>query len=96
MQNTRQTNELPQGVWFEAERNRYRVRLYKHKRVGFRAYFPTLEQALAAYEQKRHELDNQPPPEIRTEIYQTDLGGIIGSVFQHISNDPAANRIGAA
>jgi hypothetical protein len=37
------------GIWFEANRNRYRVRLYKGKKVNHLSYHATYAQALAAY-----------------------------------------------
>ena len=49
------TTALPRGIWFEAERNRYRVRLYRNGRSYLR-YRDTLEDALTAYEELSRQL----------------------------------------
>jgi AP2 domain len=37
-------HDLPQGVWFEPERNRFRVRLYRGRHVWLK-YFRSVEEA---------------------------------------------------
>ena len=39
---------LPKGIYFEVERGRYRVRLYRRSNVIWRTYHFTLEEALEA------------------------------------------------
>ena len=42
---------LPPGVWYEKQRERYRVRLYIKSKVVFRGYYRTREAAIRAYEE---------------------------------------------
>lgn len=39
---------LPRGIWFEADRARYRIRRYRNGRAWYQ-YRPTLEEALTAF-----------------------------------------------
>lgn len=41
--------DLPKGIYFEKQRNRYRVRLYKYRHVVWRSYHNTLHEALNAW-----------------------------------------------
>lgn len=50
---------LPRGIWFEADRNRYRIRRYRNGRAFVR-YRDTLEAALTAYEELSQQLDDIP------------------------------------
>lgn len=40
--------ELPRGIWYEPDRNRYRVRLYRRSQVVWRSYHFHIEEALEA------------------------------------------------
>lgn len=54
---------LPPGIWFEEERQRYRIRLYLNRRVVFRAYRSSKEEALIALalgKQKREAARTRP------------------------------------
>jgi hypothetical protein len=42
---------LPRGVWFETERQRFRVRMYRRSQVIWLTYHLTLEEALDAHAQ---------------------------------------------
>lgn len=42
---------LPRGIWFEPERQRYRVRMYRRSQVVWLSYHFTLEEALNAHVQ---------------------------------------------
>ena len=53
------TTTLPRGIWFEADRNRYRIRLYRNGRPYLK-YRDTLEAALTAYQELSRELEAMP------------------------------------
>lgn len=53
------TTPIPRGIWFEADRNRYRIRRYRNGRSYLR-YRGTLEEALTAYQELSRELDDIP------------------------------------
>lgn len=42
------TQKLPRGLWFDAERNRWRVRLWRNTKM-FISYHDTYEEALSAH-----------------------------------------------
>lgn len=51
-------NTLPKGIWFEAKRQRYRVRVYRRSRVIHRSYHKSLDEAKAALrEARKHRTD---------------------------------------
>jgi hypothetical protein len=50
---------LPRGIWFESERNRYRIRRYRNGRSYVR-YRETLEEALTAYQDLSRQLEAMP------------------------------------
>lgn len=50
---------LPRGIWFESDRNRYRIRRYRNGRSYVR-YRGTPEEALTAYQELSRELDDIP------------------------------------
>jgi len=41
-----ENNELPKGVWYDAERKRYRVRFYRKGVIQHISYHPTAEEAI--------------------------------------------------
>jgi len=45
--------KLPRGVYYEARRKRYRVRLYKGNRVVHRSYHKTAEDAVQTWTKAR-------------------------------------------
>lgn len=47
---------LPRGIWFEPQYNRYRVRLYKNKIPHLLGYFPTETAALEGLRRLRAKL----------------------------------------
>lgn len=49
----------PRGIWFEADRNRYRIRRYRNGRSYVR-YRDTLEAALTAYQELSQQLEAIP------------------------------------
>ena len=51
---------LPKGVWYEAEKRRYRVRRYHNKVVYGPFYYRTLEAAMTRYEALCKELAEIP------------------------------------
>lgn len=51
---------LPRGVWFEAAKNRYRVRRYRNHITYLAGYYPTAEQAIAALKELDEFLDSIP------------------------------------
>lgn len=53
------TTTLPRGIWFEADRNRYRIRLYRNGRSYVR-YRDTLDEALAVYQELSQQLEAIP------------------------------------
>ena len=42
---------LPKGVWYDAKRKRYRVRLYHYSTVIYRKYAASLDEALRLYKE---------------------------------------------
>jgi len=54
---------LPRGVWYEAKRKRWRVRLYSGTKVRHRSYHLTKEQALATWQ---HESSKTDTADLRT------------------------------
>jgi hypothetical protein len=50
---------LPVGIWYEAPRSRYRVRLYRNQRAWV-SYYPTEVAARAAYAKLKAELEAIP------------------------------------
>lgn len=46
----------PRGIWYEASKNRWRVRLYKNKRSHLAGYYPTYERALEVYTKLKNHL----------------------------------------
>lgn len=63
-------NELPRGVYYEAARKRYRVRIYKNKRVVHLSYHKRLNDALNTW----HEVQGAQPDD--TEDRMMDLSNI--------------------
>ena len=61
-----QPPRLPRGIFFEATRNRYRVRLYYGSCVIWRSYHDNVTAALAALQQarahRRSHVRRRPPP----------------------------------
>lgn len=53
------TPKLPRGIWFDKEKNRYRVRRYRNGKPYLR-YRRTLELALKVYEELKEELAKIP------------------------------------
>lgn len=51
---------LPKGVWYEAEKRRYRVRRYHNKVVYGPYYYRTLEAAMTRYDTLCRELAEIP------------------------------------
>lgn len=45
------------GIWFEAARNRYRVRLYRRGRIVHLSYHADAESAAKAYEEAKAEVE---------------------------------------
>lgn len=54
---------LPRGIWYEAKRKRWRVRLYSGTKVRHRSYHQTKEQALETW---RHESSKTENADLRT------------------------------
>lgn len=50
------------GIFYEAKRKRYRVRVYKYSRVTHRSYHKTLEAAEAALASALHHRNDVQPP----------------------------------
>ncbi len=44
-------DNLPKGIWYEAQRQRYRVRIYRKDVVQHLSYHETLEEAIEALQQ---------------------------------------------
>jgi hypothetical protein len=51
------------GIYYEAARERYRVRLYKHNAIVFRQYFKTYEEAQACWKLVVERVRTLPPNE---------------------------------
>ena len=49
----RYKSAIPKGIYYEAAKNRWRVRLYKSGTVVYLGYFKRLAHAYAAYEQAK-------------------------------------------
>lgn len=53
------TDKLPRGIWFDAEKNRYRVRRYRNGKAYLR-YRRTREAALTVHAELKEELAKIP------------------------------------
>lgn len=51
---------MEKGIWYEAERDRYRVRLYRNNVPYLAGYYPTYPAAVAAWIKLRQKLDTIP------------------------------------
>lgn len=54
------TEKLPRGLWYEPEKQRFRVRLYKNHVAYLKGYYKTLESAMLALEELKAELRKLP------------------------------------
>ena len=52
--------KLPKGIWYEAGRQRYRVRLYRNNTKYPGGYYRTLDEALVAREELKTKLEAIP------------------------------------
>jgi hypothetical protein len=64
--------KLPRGVWFERNRNRYRVRIYKNKQVFHISYHRTLGEALSIFNRIKN-LPEHPVGALDEMFEQTDI-----------------------
>ena len=55
-------SDLPRGIYYEAARKRYRVRVYKFSKVTHRSYHRDLPTALLALEAALEHRDGVQPP----------------------------------
>ena len=86
---------LPRGIWFEAAKNRYRVRKYRNRIPYLIGYFPTLAEAQAALSQldekltgipkRRRRHTHRPPP-------CASFSGVASSLRFDIELDPNLYR----
>ena len=56
------------GIWFEENRNRYRVRLYKNGKVAHRSYHNTYEEAESALRDAMRTRHTAEPEQPRTTL----------------------------
>lgn len=52
--------KLPKGIWYEADKHRYRVRRYHNKVAYLKGYYKTYEEAKAAWEELGEHLARVP------------------------------------
>ena len=55
---------LPTGIWFDAQKGRYRCRIYRHGRAVHNSYHRTLESALACHRHVTQQADCTPAPNL--------------------------------
>lgn len=73
------------GIWFEEERSRWRVRLYKERKVVHLSYHPTFEEAEQVADKARQKRDELlPQPEIR---FASNVGDILNTL-REVTNTP--------
>ena len=46
---------IPQGIWYEESRNRWRVKLVQDKRLLHRGYYKTYDEALVVWKRVKQE-----------------------------------------
>lgn len=55
--------ECPKGIWYEKERNRYRVKLFFDSNLYHRSYHPTFEAAYDTWLRVKREM-RKPKPKV--------------------------------
>jgi hypothetical protein len=71
---------LPKGIYFEAARGRFRVRLYKRSTAVYLSYHSTLDEAVAALTEARRAVARMRVPQSCPLTFTQDLS----SLDQHV------------
>jgi hypothetical protein len=89
---------LPAGIWWDAKKNRYRVRLYKNRVSHLCGYFKTFHQATKALQELKVRLSHIPAVRRRKRMrvgqyntaptHEATLGGLARSIREHQLIDP--------
>lgn len=82
---------LPRGIWYEAPKQRFRVRKYHNKVAYLKGYYPTFSEALIALEELEDYLSTIPKERKdrrRTLVHRPTLGGTAASIRERQSTDP--------
>lgn len=83
---------LPRGIWYEKNRNRYRVKLYRNNISYFGGYYKTPDAAIQAYEELKKFLSTIPKlrrgERQEKEVFGDSMKDLISSSKQE--NDPTS------
>ena len=85
------TNTLPRGIWYEAPKQRFRVRKYHNKVAYLKGYYRTFEEAqvaLAELEEYLSTIPKERKDRRRRLVSRPTLGGTAASIRERQSIDP--------
>ena len=85
------TDTLPKGIWYEAPKQRFRVRKYHNKVAYLKGYYPTFEEASVALDELEEYLLTIPKERKdrrRKLVQRPTLGGTAASIRERQSIDP--------
>jgi len=85
------TEELPRGIWYEAPKQRFRVRKYHNKVAYLKGYYRTYAEALVALEELEEYLSTIPKERKdrrRKPVSRPTLGNTADSIRERQSTDP--------
>lgn len=85
------TNTLPRGIWYEAPKQRFRVRKYHNKVAYLKGYYRTFEEAQVALVELEAYLSTIPKERKdrrRKPVSRPTLGGTAASIRERQSIDP--------
>lgn len=75
---------MTRGIWYEKDRDRYRVRLYYNGHVVHRSYHKTSEEAEQVHERAKTTLDSMTTDEkeelIKPQVSTDSLAGLIEGI----------------
>jgi hypothetical protein len=91
------TDRLPRGIWYEAHKKRYRVRLYRNHVPHLKGYYATREEAELALEELRTALREIPKRRKRGEgseepVHEASFSGVIQALREKQKQDPRLLR----
>lgn len=83
-------SSLPRGIWYEEDRKRYRVRLYRNTIPYLKGYYTSLAEAEAALNELREELKERPKRRCThaQRVPCSTFQGVAESVHEERQTDP--------
>lgn len=82
---------LPRGIWYEAPKQRFRVRKYHNKVAYLKGYYPTFTEAQVALVELEKYLSTIPKERKdrrRQAVHHPTLGNTAASIRERRSTDP--------